>query len=359
MTLDTFSSSFDVFMCSTSGQLRTSPRLQQRRRSYLSSITCGVPQSPTSTESQSQSLPTERRHDRTKVAFHHPEPLSRGISADSRTDRDVVTDTASSALNQDRGSGKTDSATRGQRGTSTATENILNDMSRSPRTRPSTRRHHGGKVPNLDIIATRQEPRIESSTASTLAATAERPSLNRNRGFRARLMLSQARKTIENHKPDWSASGTKRIRQRRPFIMDVVLELKAQYAGYTTEDVYVTFEAMRRNEDSRPVFEYLAHDFSAGAESVDAYWNDQAKFWHEWKTPDDDRIGCVGGSTFPVGSSCDPEADKSSMGTPPSSLLSVGRAHFPDSSERSTASWCPVLNCDYVARSSRSSAGPS
>jgi hypothetical protein len=140
--------------------------------------------------------------------------------------------------------------------------------------------------------------------------------------------------------------------------MDIVLELMAQYAGYTTEDMYVTFEAMRRKEDVRPVFEYLAHDFSTGAESVDAYWDSQARVWEDWKTPADECVDGVGdtcgsGSTFPARHS--PEVAPVNVGvpenvraTPPSSSLCLGRASFPDSIERSTASWCPVLNCDYV-----------
>lgn len=83
--------------------------------------------------------------------------------------------------------------------------------------------------------------------------------------------------------------------------MDVVLELKAQYAGYTTGDLYVTFERMRRNGGSRPVFEHLAHDFSVGLESVNTYWDGQARMWREWKTPTDECVNCVSGSTFLAG----------------------------------------------------------
>ncbi|KAF9448243.1 hypothetical protein P691DRAFT_705354 [Macrolepiota fuliginosa MF-IS2] len=292
------------------------------------------------------------------------------MSADWRIDRDVVTETMTRKLNQDRGSRKSENMVGRHHVASMAYEDVLNGQSHS-----YARRRRGSSLANLDVNTSRQEPRV-GSTASTLAATAEKSSVDvdGNRGFRARLILSQARKTIENHKPTWSVSP-RGGRQIQPFIMDVILELKAQYAGYSTEDVFVTFEAMRRNEDSRPVFEYLAHDFSAGAESVDAYWEGQARVWWGWKTPGDgcvgndvdNGVGNVGGSTFPVGFSLDPVPDDGvditpNYNIPPaatssysaqgpfSSTLPVGRAHFPDSIERSTASWCPVLNCDYVAR---------
>jgi hypothetical protein len=135
--------------------------------------------------------------------------------------------------------------------------------------------------------------------------------------------------------------------------MDIVLELKAQYAGYTTQDMYITFEAKRRNEAALPVFENLSHDFSAGAENVDAYWDTQARVWQGWKTPADAWVDSDSGSTFPDESS--PESDpavgvsQDTSATPPSTSFPLERGHFPDSIERSTASWCPVLNCDYVA----------
>jgi len=135
--------------------------------------------------------------------------------------------------------------------------------------------------------------------------------------------------------------------------MDIVLELKAQYAGYTTDDLYITLEAMRRREDARPVFKHLVHDFSAGAASVDAYWDNQAKVWQDWKIPADEGVdsGGTGGLTF------SPESEPERVvgiyqrllgieDRLPSSSLSIGRTNFPDSIERSTASWCPVLKCN-------------
>jgi len=141
--------------------------------------------------------------------------------------------------------------------------------------------------------------------------------------------------------------------------MDIVLELKAQYAGYTTEDLYITLEAMRRREDVRPVFEHLVHDFSTGVESVNAYWDNQAKIWQDWKIPVDEEIdgGSVRGLAFPPGPGPEgvlgtAEMCQRLLGTeailPPDSL-SNGRASFPDSIERSTASWCPVLKCNSAA----------
>ncbi|KXN92297.1 NADH-ubiquinone oxidoreductase 23 kDa subunit, mitochondrial [Leucoagaricus sp. SymC.cos] len=313
-------------------------------------------------ETQNQEFSTETREE---LLYNKEKLLANGdraeaeiaanLLADSRMDRDVVTGAASSILNQDRGSVKTHTATREQRGTSTPLESSLDDQSRLPR----TRQLHVYDNPNfldLDTVASRHESRVGASTALRSGATAEKTSVKTSRGFRARLVLSQARKAIENYKPVWPDStnyGKLSHRQRTPFIMDIVLELKAQYAGYTTEDMYVMFEAMRRKEDACPVFEYLAHDFSAGAGNVDAYWDGQASVWRRWKTPTDDYA--VGGSTFPTGLS--PQANPVSgvfriPSAPPSSSsssLSVGRAHFPDSIERSTASWCPVLNCDYVA----------
>lgn len=322
-------------------------------------------QNSTLKESQSQSLPTRRRHSRTKPASHHARPLSSGIPADSYMDCDVVTETASVIPTQERGSVKTLNATqRRQRGTSMMTsKSSFNRQSRSPR----TRRLHLCNTPNstdLDIVASRQESRgalTASNSEAAVVATTEISSVNDSRGFRARLMLSQARKTIENHKPAWSDTDRRRGYPRTPFVMDIVLELKSQYAGYTTEDMYVTFEAMRRTEDARPVFEHLAHDFSAGVESVDAYWHDQAKIWQDWRAPADECIdshGVARGSPFPAGHSLVVAPGSvgvyqrpfcATVGTPPSNSLSSGRTSYPDSIERSTASWCPVLECDYVA----------
>lgn len=310
-------------------------------------------------ESQPPSLPTERRHSRTKVAFHDHGPLSRGTPVDLRMDRDVVTDTMSRALNPDQGSVERHNATRKQHGTSPVTpECSSSKLPRSPRTRRLHASNTPDLTPNLDTVASLQEARGVStaSTSPSEAAIAGNASVNTSRGFRARLMFSQARKTIQNHDLVWSDTARKRSRQRTPFIMDIVLELKAQYAGYTTEDMYVIFEAMRRKEDARPVFEYLAHDFSAGAGSVDAYWDSHARIWRDWKTPADECVDGVVtcGSTFPAGHSPEPApvtvgVPQNLRATPPSSSLCLGHTSFPDSIERSTAFWCPVLNCDSVA----------
>ncbi|KAJ3561572.1 hypothetical protein NP233_g10114 [Leucocoprinus birnbaumii] len=291
------------------------------------------------------------------------------MPADSCLGCDVVTDTASRTPIQERGSVKAfNTSSKRQRGTSITTlESSFDRQSRYPRTR-LLHAYDLPSSPNLDIIAGRQESHARNSTAPSsegeeeiAASTTGIASVNASRGFRARLMLSHARKTIENHKPAWSDTERKRGRPRRPFVMDIILELKAQYAGYTTEDMYVTFEAMRRTEDARPVFEHLAHDFSAGMESVDAYWDSQARVWQDWKSPSDDCVNnhavVVRGSppsTGPTFGAVPVISDIrhrpfGTVGTPLSNSLSIGRACYPDSIERSTASWCPVLECDYVA----------
>jgi len=141
--------------------------------------------------------------------------------------------------------------------------------------------------------------------------------------------------------------------------MDIILELKAQYAGYTTEDLYIALEAMRRREDVRPLFEHLVHDFSTGVESVNAYWDNQAKVWQDWKIPVDEDVDSdsMRGLTFPPGPGSEGVLGAGEMcqrllgteGMLQSNSLSDGRASFPDSIERSTASWCPVLKCDSAA----------
>lgn len=189
---------------SSNGQLQRTPRLWESRRPYASPTIRNDPHRSTLTQSQSQHLPTERFYRRTKAAFHHPGPLSRGTSADSRRGRDVVTDTTSRILNQDRGSGKTANITRRHRGTSTATEDFLNEVSRSP----NTRRGRGSQVAELDVIANSQEsPAVATALASVAAA--EMTLANASRGFRTQLMLSQARKTIAKYKLVCFASGSK------------------------------------------------------------------------------------------------------------------------------------------------------
>ena len=265
------------------------------------------------------------------------------------TDCDAVTDTASV---------KTSNGSQRQHGT------LLSTSGSSPNGHshfPKTHRYHASHTlgsPKLDVTESRQDSDGVSTTSNSKLPSRALgiASAESNRGFRARLMLSEARKTIQNCKIDQSDSGLKRNRSRTLFVMDIVLELKAQYAGYTTEDLYITLEAMRRREDVRPVFEHLVHDFSTGAESVNAYWDNQAKIWQDWKIPVDEDIdsGSVRGLTFPPGPGSEgvlgvTEMCQRFLGTegilPPGSL-SNGRASFPDSIERSTASWCPVLRCD-------------
>ena len=260
---------------------------------------------------------------------------------------DVVTDAISV---------KTFNASQGpQRGTLLSTSgSSLNSQSRLPK----TRQHHTSNVLSslkLDVIESRQESDGDSTTSNSEVPSivSGAASVDTSRGFRARLMLSEARKTIQNCKLGQSDSSPKRNHPRTPLVMDIVLELKAQYAGYTTDDLYITLEAMRRREDARPVFKHLVHDFSAGAESVDAYWDNQAKVWQDWKIPADEGVdsGGMGGLTF------SPESEPERVvgiyqrllgieDRLPSSSLSIGRTNFPDSIERSTASWCPVLRCN-------------
>lgn len=304
----------------------------------------------TSKESRSQSIPTRRRNSRFKYASRHSVPLCSDMPVYQNTDCDAVTDIASV---------KTFNAPqRRQRG---ALSSTLGSSPNGHSHFPKTRRYHASHTlgsPKLDAIESRQDSDGASTTSNSKVPSRAlgNASAESNRGFRARLMLSEARKTIQNCKTDQSDSGPKRNRSRTPFVMDIVLELKAQYAGYTTEDLYVTLEAMRRREDVRPVFEHLVHDFSTGAESVSAYWDNQAKVWQDWKIPVDEDIdsGSVRGLAFPPGPGSEgilgaAEMCQRLLGTegilPPDSL-SNGRASFPDSIERSTASWCPVLRCD-------------
>ncbi|PFH51302.1 hypothetical protein AMATHDRAFT_47190 [Amanita thiersii Skay4041] len=98
---------------------------------------------------------------------------------------------------------------------------------------------------------------------------------------------------------------------RKPCIMDVILDLKASAAAERRTSSKAVVRA-HRSETPDMWSRYREYDFS-DTNSLDAYWADQSSIWRGT------HINCV---------------------------FKSGSIHYPDSCERSTASWPSILDFD-------------
>lgn len=149
-----------------------------------------------------------------------------------------------------------------------------------------------GKGTGSKII--KAQPRIRHDNCSRLSEhTYSAAAIPRSP---ASLLLARARESVEL-KTDWLG--------RRPAIMDVILDSKVSPAVEFTEDVLI--EAVERCQSWLPGLRREAYNFT-DEQSLDTYWADQSAIWRGM---------------------CSSEGPAT---------------RFPDSGERSTATWTAALN---------------